>query len=35
MNPPAQVKVMLKQEIAAIDAKLDPKTVDPAGNNHK
>ncbi|EQD43946.1 formate-dependent nitrite reductase complex subunit NrfG, partial [mine drainage metagenome] len=31
MNPPAQVKTMLKQEITAIDAKLDPKIVDPAG----
>ncbi len=35
MNPPAQVKTMLKQEITAIDAKLDPKTVDPAGKNQK
>ena len=35
MNPPAQVKTMLKQEITAIDAKLDPKTVDPAGINQK
>jgi cytochrome c-type biogenesis protein CcmH len=35
MNPPAQVKTMLKQEITAIDAKLDPKIVDPAGKNQK
>ena len=35
MNPPAQVKTMLKQEITAIDAKLEPKIVDPAGKNKK
>jgi len=33
MNPPAQVKTMLKQEIAAINAKLDPKRVNPAAKN--
>ena len=35
MNPPAQVKTMLKQEITAIDATLEPKIVDPAGKNKK
>ena len=29
MNPPAQVKTMLKQEITAIDAKMEPKVADP------